>query len=157
MAARIGVLIPTSLVGVLAIPFTTLMAAALGGPIGLAVGAGVGYKLLKGEGNRQIAYRRQQGKVAARRYVDEVTFLLNKDCRDTLRVTQRMLRDEFQQRAMALHRSSTAALASVEAAKGIDRERRAARAAELTEQSRQVRQLGRQLVGAGAAGSSHRV
>ena len=152
IAARSSVLVPSSVVGITAASATLSAFLVVVAPISIAVGAGLGYKLLKDERHRQLAFRRQQGKVATRRYVDEVTFLLNKDCRDTLRGTQRMLRDEFQQRALTLHRSSTAALASAESAKGLDKNARAARAAELEKQSRDVRRLSGDLAVAGAGG-----
>ena len=68
-------------------------------PVSAVLAVGVGRKILKDDKARQVAYRRQQAKVAVRRYVDEVAFAINKQARDTLRQTQRVLRDEFTARA----------------------------------------------------------
>ena len=57
--------------------------------------AGIGQKIIRDEKKRQVAHRRQQAKFAARRYVEEVGFIMNKEGRDALRRTQRLLRDDF--------------------------------------------------------------
>ena len=66
------------------------------------LGAGIGRKLLRDERQRQLTYRRQQAKIACRRYLDEVAFVIGKDCQDSLRRTRRELRDEFEARAAVL-------------------------------------------------------
>ena len=70
------------------------------GTLSLALGVGfIGRKLMRDERQRQLTYRRQQAKISCRRYLDEVAFVIGKDCRDALRRTRRELRDEFQARA----------------------------------------------------------
>ena len=44
--------------------------------------------------------------------------VVGKECKDALRRTQRLLRDEFSARALSLHQSTTAALAQAERARG---------------------------------------
>lgn len=80
--------------------------------ISATLGAGIGSKIIKDERTRQRTYRQQQAKAAVRRFVDEVAFVMNKQTRDGLRTTQRQLRDDFQQRALLLQASATAAVAA---------------------------------------------
>jgi gas vesicle protein len=82
------------------------------GPIGLGVGLVMGRKALKEEKERQLRKRQAQAKSAARRYCDEVSFVMGKDCRDTLRRIQRQLRDHYTTLAGELNRSHAEALAN---------------------------------------------
>jgi GTPase SAR1 family protein len=82
------------------------------GPLAIGIGLAMGSKGLKTERDRQRTQRRAQAKVAVRKYSDEVTFQVGKDSRDTLRQTQRQLRDYYTARAEELHRSTTEALAA---------------------------------------------
>jgi hypothetical protein len=85
-------------------------------PLTAVIGIGLGRRALKDERKRQLTMRRQLGKQAVRRYLDEVSFAVNKDSRDALRMVQRELRDEFTARAEQLNRSTREALAAAEAA-----------------------------------------
>ena len=80
------------------------------GPIAIGIGLIMGRKSLKDEKDRQLNNRRIQAKNAVRKYTDEVTFVVNKDTRDTLRRVQRQLRDHYGARAKELHRSTSDAL-----------------------------------------------
>jgi hypothetical protein len=111
------------------------------GPLAVALGAGIGRKLVRDERQRQLVFRRQQAKIACRRYIDEATFVFGKDCMDSLRRTRRELRDEFKSRAAVLHASSQRALNSVERATQLDPAEREARAAELAARSREIDRL----------------
>lgn len=137
-AGRTAVLVPTLIFGVVG---SNLALLATMGPLALALGAGIGRKLVKDERQRQLVYRRQQAKIACRRYVDEATFVFGKDCLDSLRRTRRELRDEFQARAAVLHASSQRALDSVERAALLDPKEREARAAELAARRREIDRL----------------
>jgi len=98
------------------------------GPIAIGIGLAMGSKSLKTERDRQKTQRRSQAKVAVRKYTDEVTFQVNKDSRDTLRRTQRQIRDFYSTRAEEFHRSTTEALAAAtRAAQSNDAERTARR------------------------------
>ena len=141
MALRSGAYVPSTVVGLAAQASGSVWLVLVTGPMSVAVGAALVYKLVRDERRRQVSFRRQQGKIAVRRCVEEVTFVLTKDCRDTLRSTQRILRDEFSARAASQHRSSTAALTSARAAAAMTEGERVARSSELERQSDRVRQL----------------
>jgi hypothetical protein len=136
IAGRTATLVPMILVGV----FHTMLgvAAVAIAPIGLVLAAGIGQKVIRDERRRQVAYRRQQAKNAARKYVDEVAFMVSKDCRDALRITQRALRDDFQARATALLRSAESALIAARSTSALGPEERAARADEIAQDTAKV-------------------
>jgi hypothetical protein len=94
------------------------------GPVAIGIGLIMGRKSLKEERDRQRNNRRIQAKNAVRKYTDEVTFVVNKDTRDTLRRVQRQMRDHYAARAEELHRSTSDALnAATEAAKRSEADR----------------------------------
>ena len=94
------------------------------GPIAIGIGLVMGRKTLKDEKERQLNNRRIQAKNTVRKYSDEVTFVVNKDARDTLRRVQRQLRDHYSARGEELHRSTNAALkAATDAAQQTEAER----------------------------------
>jgi hypothetical protein len=101
-----------------------LMFGMLGNMIGLAIanpatvviGLFMGRSALRGEKDRQLNMRRNQARQAHRKYTDEVGFVVGKDSRDTLRRTQRRMRDFFAARAEELHRSTSGALAAAQQA-----------------------------------------
>ena len=70
-------------------------------------------------------------------------FAVDKDCRDTLRLTRRALRDEFQQRAADVHRAARLTLAAATAAQELDAPQRARRAGTLDDRAAQLRDLDR--------------
>ena len=113
---------------------STLVAA----PLSVVLAAGIGQKIIRDEKKRQIAHRRQQAKMAARRYVEEVGFIMNKESRDALRRTQRFLRDDFQMRAISLHRSSTNALGAARQAMQLSGPERSARVSQLRSEAAQL-------------------
>jgi gas vesicle protein len=96
-----------------------LMFTMLGGMVGLSlaplaipIGLLMGRAGLKEEKKRQLTMRQGQAKNAVRKYADEVTFVISKDSRDTLRRIQRQLRDHYSARASELQRSTSQALAA---------------------------------------------
>jgi Dynamin family len=93
-----------------------LIGLSLMNPLTAVIGIGLGRKALKEEKKRQLLQRRQQAKMAVRRYLDEVSFAVNKDSRDAIRHVQRDLRNEFTERAEQLQRSTREALGAAEAA-----------------------------------------
>jgi hypothetical protein len=99
--------------------------------VALVLGTGIGKKIIGDEKQRQRTFRQQQAKGAARRFVDEVAFALNKETRDVLRTAQRHLRDDFQDRAMQLERSAQEAMAAARRLSQMDEGQLAARAHEL--------------------------
>jgi Dynamin family len=108
------------------IMFTMLasMAGIALGPIAIGIGLVMGHKGLREEKKRQLTSRRSQAKNAVRRYCDEVSFVMGKDSRDTLRRIQRQLRDHYSALAEELSRSNAEALAAaVDGAKRTQSER----------------------------------
>lgn len=97
----------------------------------LVLGTGIGKKIIGDEKKRQRTFRQQQAKAAARRFVDEVAFALNKETRDVLRTAQRHLRDDFQGRAQQLERSAHEAMVAARRLSQLDEGQRADRAREL--------------------------
>jgi hypothetical protein len=85
-------------------------------PLTAVIGIGLGRRALKDERKRQLTMRRQQTKQAVRRYLDDVSFAVNKDSRDAIRRVQRELRNEFTERAEQLQRSTREALVAAEVA-----------------------------------------
>jgi hypothetical protein len=88
----------------------------LSNPISAALALVMGRKGLKDERERQLSTRRAQAKAAARRYVDDVNFVVGKDSRDAMRHLQRDLRAWFTARAEEASTSASAALAAAQAA-----------------------------------------
>ncbi len=125
-----------SLAGTLLAPVAVIAA-----PLGVVAGLFMGRKALKDDRDRQITARRQQAKQAVRKYVDEVSFHVTKDSRDTLREVQRELRDVFTARAEELSRSSAEAVGAAQDAVKADEATRTARIRELDEELRLIRQL----------------
>lgn len=126
----------------IAVPFVGVAAA--------AVGAGFGRRALREESERVRSGRQAHAKAAARKYVEEVSFVLSKESRDSLRETQRQLRDDFQSRAEVLEASVAAAHRAAQQAGALAPQERAARARELAEHSDRLSQLR-----AGATGTTH--
>lgn len=81
---------------------------------------GVGRKLYLDEGMRQLSYRQTQAKTAATKFVEEAAFEMSKSTRDSLRRTQRLLRDEFQARARMIQASADGALVAAQQARTLD-------------------------------------
>ncbi len=104
----------------------------LSNPVSAAVALVMGGKGLRDERTRQLTQRRTQAKAAARRYVDEVNFVVGKDSRDTMRHLQRDLRAYFTQRAEESARSAAEAVAAAHSAAQGTQEERAARLADVT-------------------------
>ena len=155
MAARTSFYVPIMLGGIAAsvIPGLGIVAHLAIAGISLSLGAGIGRKIIADERKRQRTYRQQQAKVAVRRYVEEVAFLLNKQTRDGLRSTQRQLRDDFQARAMLMDRSAARALEAAQRTSGLDAETLRARQRELEAEDRrldEVRTAAREVVDANA-------
>jgi hypothetical protein len=82
------------------------------GPLGIGIGLVMGRKGLRDEKKRQRAARQGQARNAVRRYCDQVSFVMGKHSRDTLRRIQRELRDHYTGLAEELNRSNAEALTS---------------------------------------------
>ena len=100
-------------------------------PVVVLVGVVLGGKGLRDERDRQRAQHQAQARTAARRYLDEVSFAVTKDTKDTLRGLQRHLRDRFQAEAEQLGRTAADALAGAERALAVAHEGRERRLADI--------------------------
>jgi GTPase SAR1 family protein len=136
VAGRSAVYVPMVLFGIASAVGVPLVAIA-----GVALGAGIGGKLIRDERKRQRVYRQQQAKAATRRFVDEVAFVMNKETRDSLRRAQRQLRDDFQFRAAVMQRSTSAALDAAGRAARLSPAEQTARAARLAAEAEQLRTI----------------
>jgi hypothetical protein len=139
-AGRTAVIIPYVVFGVMGSGSLLLLATL--GPLSLVLGAGIGRKLLRDERQRQLTYRRQQAKIAVRRYLDEAAFVIGKDCQDSLRRTRRELRDEFEARAAVLNMSAERALLGAQRAASLSPDEAAERKAELARRQREIDRIG---------------
>ncbi len=106
VTARTSALVPMLAVSLVPVGLPVFL---LAGGAFLATTA-IGAKLFRDEGRRHRDYRRQQAKVAVSKFVEEAAFEMNKETRDALRRTQRLLRDEFQARARMAQASAAGAL-----------------------------------------------
>ncbi|OBF31591.1 Isoniazid-inducible protein iniA [Mycobacterium sp. ACS1612] len=73
----------------------------------LAVGAGLllGRKAYKEDQENRLNRARGEAKVNMRRFIDDVSFVVNKESRDRLKVVQRQLRDHYREIANQANRS----------------------------------------------------
>jgi hypothetical protein len=143
MATRMAMFVPMALFGVAG----SILGVAIAAPVTAALAAGIGQKIIRDEKKRQLAYRRQQAKGAARSYLDEVGFVMNKQTRDALRRTQRQLRDEFGRRAAMMHQSSVRAVDAAHRAIRLSVPEQQSRSAELSAQASRLRTVDRELRG----------
>jgi hypothetical protein len=112
--------------------------------LGLAFG---GMQLLDGH-KRKIAQRRQQARMNARQFLDDVQFEVSNDISDTLRNLQRSLRDEFSDVLVGLQRTYATIIQQSKEAAQREQTTSVARAAQLTEQLEALHRL-RQLARGG--------
>jgi GTPase SAR1 family protein len=94
--------------------------------VGVA-GVLMGGKAIRDERARALKQRRQDAKLAVRRYIDDVGFSVGKEVRDAGRRTHRDLRDLFAERAEVLQRSTSMSLAATQQAIDVGAGDRAAR------------------------------
>ena len=111
------------------------------GPLGLGIGLVMGRKGLREEKKRQRSARQNQAKNAVRRYCDEVSFVMSKDSRDTLRRIQRQLRDHYSSLAEQLSRSNAEALQRATEASQRTQEERRKRLRDIEAELARVRKL----------------
>ncbi len=128
----------------------SLLSVTVTAPVMLVLSLGLGRRAVREERTRRNQQHQAEARAALHRYAQEVSLVVGKECKDALRRTQRLLRDEFSARALSLHQSTTAALAQAERARELD----ATQAAERQRQvSQEIGELGRLGTAAGAAGA----
>ncbi len=96
-------------------------------PATAVIGVLMGTKAVRDEKRRRLTMRRQQAKITTRQYIDDATFAIAKETRDTLRQVQRHLRDHYQGRAEEMNRSISESLQAAKGAMKIDTEQRTRR------------------------------
>jgi hypothetical protein len=95
--------------------FGQMVGLALLNPLTIVIGLGMGRSALKTERKRHLQMRQQQAKIAARKYLDDVSVEVGKVSRDTCRRVQRTLRGEFSDRADSLQQSIRETITTAEA------------------------------------------
>ncbi|WP_181784126.1 Isoniazid-inducible protein iniA, partial [Pseudonocardia pini] len=120
---------------------TSFVGMALLNPVSIAAGLLFGGKTVRDEHRRLRDRRRAEAKTAVRRHIDEVTFQVGKDSRDTLRRAQRQLRDHFTVLAEELSRSLAASVAAAQNAVATEAGQRTKRIADLEAELGRVRAL----------------
>lgn len=96
--------------------FANLAGLTLLGPVAPVIGVVLGRKALKEERERELSQRRQQAKVAYRKYCDDALSSVGKESRDAVRRVSRELRDHFSTLAKELQDSTAAALSAAQQA-----------------------------------------
>ena len=96
-------------------------------PATAVIGVLMGGKAVRDEKERRLTQRRQQAKLTSRQYIDDATFTIGKEMRDTLRQVQRRLRDHYQAWAEEMNRSISESLAAAKSAMQIDETQRTQR------------------------------
>ena len=86
-------------------------------PLSLVLGIFMGRRVLREEKQRQLASRREQARQSVSRYLEEVTFRVNKDVQDALRRIHRGLRSSFATSAAEISRSIADAVRAAEQAR----------------------------------------
>jgi hypothetical protein len=109
---------------------------------------------LREEKKRQLAQRQAQAKNAVRKYCDEVSFVMGKDSRDTLRRIQRQLRDHYGDRAAEIQRSTAQALAAANEAARTSESQRTSRLRDVDAELARVRTLRERAAAVSAAGGT---
>lgn len=127
---------------------------ALANPVSVALGLLMGRRSLKEEQVRALVGVRSQAKGSVRRFVDEVSFFVGKDQRDTLRLQQRHLREHFAALAESMHREASMGLAAAKSAADADGSMRARRLADVTAEIERVRVLRDRALKVAAAGGT---
>ena len=93
-------------------------------PATAAIGLLMGRKAVKDDRERQLTVQRQQAKVTARQFIDDTSFEIGKEMKDSLRIVHRQLRDHYQDRATEMQRSINEALAAAKEAVNADQRER---------------------------------
>jgi hypothetical protein len=101
----------------------------------------MGRRAFNDDRSKRKAARSAEMKRLASRYIDEVTFVVQKDSRDTIRDTHRRIRDHFLGRLEELERTLQQAIAAAESARAAHATGAVVRPAELDDSEATVRQL----------------
>lgn len=122
---------------------STVAGLALINPFSLGAGVLLGGKAFRDDKRDRLTRRRNEAKMAVRRYLDDVSFEASKHARDRLHRIHRLLRDHFTGIADRSLRSINDSLQAAQDAAGMENARRTARCTELEQQLHTVAQLRR--------------
>ncbi|MFG1790340.1 dynamin family protein [Nocardia sp. NPDC049149] len=122
---------------------STFAGLALLNPISLGAGLVVGSKAFRDDKQARLARRRNEAKVAVRRFVDDVAFQTGKESKDRLHRIHRALRDHYAGVAERSLRSIDESLRAAQEAATMANARRAERGTVLERQVRVVAELAR--------------
>lgn len=117
---------------------TTLAGMSLINPISLAAGLVLGGKTLREDKQNRLKRQQAEAQMLLRKQVDEVSFQVNKECRDRLREVQRLLRDHFNDVASELHRSLSESIQAAEKAANTEASGRQQRIQQLKSELAQI-------------------
>ncbi|TQF69244.1 Isoniazid-inducible protein iniA [Rhodococcus spelaei] len=120
---------------------TTMMGMVLVNPISVGAGLLLGTKAYREDREARVLKRRSEAKMAIRRFVDDVSFQINKESKDRLRLIQRMLRDHFTAIAEQTLRSLNDSLRAAQEAANLASAERSQRAALIEDQMRALAEL----------------
>ena len=110
-------------------------------PLSLGAGLLLGRKAYKEDMENRMLRVRNEAKTNMRRFVDDVSFVVNKESRDRLRAIQRQLRDHYRGIANQTSRSLNESLQATLASAKLEENERNTRIAELERQLNILRQV----------------
>ena len=93
-------------------------------PATAGIGIMMGRRAVKDDRERQLTVQRQQAKVTARQFIDDTSFEVSKEMKDSLRGLNRHLRDHYQGRADEMQRSIADAMTAAKEAVNVDQRER---------------------------------
>jgi hypothetical protein len=128
----------------------SLLSISVAAPVMLVLSLGLGRRAVREERTRRNQQHQAEARGALHRYAQEISLVVGKECKDALRRTQRLLRDEFSARALSLHQSTTAALAQAERARDLGASGAAERQAQVSQEIGELNRLGSAAAAGGA-------
>jgi signal recognition particle receptor subunit beta len=116
-------------------------------PLAAVAGVMAGRKALVDDRERRLGQRRQQARVAVKKYTDEAMFRAAAERKQTQRTVQRTLRDHFTARVKELAATRHEAIQRAEAVAYAGEQQRRERAAAVREELARVEQVAHELAG----------
>ncbi|MDZ7884121.1 MAG: dynamin-like GTPase family protein [Mycobacterium sp.] len=110
-------------------------------PLSLGAGFLLGRKAYKEDMENRMLRVRNEAKTNARRFVDDIAFIVNKESRDRLRAVQRQLRDHYRGIANQTSRSLNESLQATLASAKMEEDQRNTRIKELERQLKVLKQV----------------
>jgi hypothetical protein len=110
-------------------------------PLSLGAGFLLGRKAYKEDMENRMLRVRNEAKTNARRFVDDIAFIVNKESRDRLRAVQRQLRDHYRGIANQTSRSLNESLQATLASAKMEEDQRNTRIKELERQLNILKQV----------------